>query len=132
MHFAQHSGKELVVNHNQEENLYLAIREAFDDMGRKLEETARIYQGHVKLHPEVRHGEIVRLFNEDQFGFIVTEGGDEYYFNSDNLVKHRFSYLRIGMPVHFIEKFDASGLRAVRVSVPRNHVSSHKKAFMFQ
>ncbi len=110
-------GKDLVINRNEQENLYLAIREAFVDMVRKVEESSRISQGDVKHHPPIVHGEIARLFTEDEFGFIVSANGDEYYFNADNLVKHRFDHLKIGMPVHFIEKMGNEGLKACRVSV---------------
>jgi len=110
-------GKDLIVNRNHEENLYLAITQAFDDMVRQLEETSRIMQGDIKHHPPVIHGEIARLFGQDQFGFILSSTGDEYYFNADNLVKQRFDNLKVGMPVQFIEKIGDEGLKACRVSV---------------
>lgn len=115
-------GKDLVVSKDQdEENLYLAIQEAFDDMVRQLEEASRIRQGDVKHHSLVIRGEIARLFSDDQFGFIVSTTGDEYYFNADNLVKHKFDSLKVGMPVHFIEKVGDEGLKACRVSVQLQH-----------
>ncbi len=33
---------ELVVNHNEQENLYLAIHKAFDDMSRQVKQTSQI------------------------------------------------------------------------------------------
>jgi len=111
--------KDLVVNHTEQENLYLAIREAFDNMVRKVEEADRMMDGEVKHHEPMLQGEIVRLFDEG-FGFIRDGGGDEYYFNKDNLVSEHFDKLQIGMEVHFIEKMGDEGLRACRVSVRRN------------
>lgn len=110
--------KDLVVNHNEQENLYLAIREAFDNMVRQVEEADQIMDGDVKFHPPVVQGEIIRLFDEG-FGFIRDGVGDEYYFNKDNLVNHTFQHLQVGMPVHFIESVGDEGLRACRVSVRR-------------
>lgn len=113
--------KNLVVNRNEQENLYTAIRDSFENMGRKVEETARMMQGDVKSHEPIVQGEIVRLFKDDRFGFIETNVGDEYYFNEDSLMNHSFVHLQVGMPVHFIEKVGDEGLIACRVSVRRNH-----------
>ena len=43
-------GHELVVNKVQHEDVYVALREAFDNMRRQLEDVVRIRQGKVKLH----------------------------------------------------------------------------------
>lgn len=109
--------KQLVVTNNEQENLYLAIREAFDDMSRQVEDAARKMKGDVKHHPPRLHGKIARLFDDGEFGFIESHNGDEYYFNSDCLHNHTFDYLKIGMPVQFIEKMGDDGMRACRVSV---------------
>jgi len=116
--------KELVVTNNEQENLYMAIRDAFNDMVRKIEDTARKMHGDIKHHPEIIHGKIERLFDDGEFGFITTSGGDEYYFNSDSLVNHTFQYLKIGMPVQFIEKMGDEGMRACRVSIRKE---AHKE-----
>lgn len=108
--------KELSSTHNQKENLYLSIADAFDDMLRQVEETSRRMQGHVKHHDDILHGEIARLFPVDQFGFIETSDGDEYYFNSGSLHHPHFDHLKVGMPVRFIAAWDADGPRAHRVS----------------
>lgn len=110
--------KDLVVNQNEQENLYLAIRESFDNMVRQIEAADRIMDGDVKHHAPLMQGEIIRLFDQG-FGFIRDSMGDEYYFNKDNLVNHTFQHLQIGMPVHFIESVGDEGLKACRVSVRR-------------
>ncbi len=107
-------GKELFVNHNEQEDLYVSIREAFDDMTRKVEEASRKIKGEVKVHPELIHGEVVRMF--DGYGFIVDENGDEYYFNEANVVHPRLKELEVGTPVHFIEAMGDEGPQAHRVS----------------
>ena len=43
-------GHEVVVDRDHHEDIYVALREAFDAAGRKLEELARIQRGDVKLH----------------------------------------------------------------------------------
>ena len=109
-------GKELVVNHNEQENLFMAIRDAFSDMVRQVEESAHKLHGDVKAHAPIIEGKIVRLFQEDSFGFIVTADGDEYYFNVDNVVHPKFHKLKVGMEVHFIEAMGKEGPQAHRVS----------------
>jgi len=109
-------GKELFVNRNEQEDLYVAIRDAFDDMARKLEEEMKIAQGEVKTHPELIHGRVARIFKDDDFGFIETENGQEYYFNAANVVHPHFDKLEVGTEVHFIEVMGDEGPRAHRVS----------------
>lgn len=109
-------GKELVVNHNEQEDLYVALRDAFDDMVRQLEKRMRIRQGDVKSHAELLRGKIVRLFKEDNFGFIETPDGEEFYFNANNVVHPSFEKLSVGITVQFIEFMGDEGPQAHRVT----------------
>ncbi|WP_264770159.1 HPF/RaiA family ribosome-associated protein [Coxiella burnetii] len=109
-------GKEFAVNRNEVEDLYVAIRDAFDDMARKVEEEMRMRMGHVKTHPELLQGEIVRLFKEKDFGFIATPDGEEFYFNAGNVVHPTFEKLEVGTTVQFIEAIGDDGAQAHRVS----------------
>jgi ribosome-associated translation inhibitor RaiA len=43
-------GRELVVNRAHHEDAYAAVRDAFDDVRRQLEEVLRIQRGNVKSH----------------------------------------------------------------------------------
>lgn len=113
-------GHELVVNRVEHEDAYIALRDAFDDMTRQLEELARRQRGMEKEHPHALHGEVVRLDDEGGFGFIRTPDGDEYYFGRDNLANARFEQLRIGSPVQFIAQAGAQGPQAKRVSVGKH------------
>jgi ribosomal subunit interface protein len=122
IHVTMPRKKELIANHNERENLYMAIRDAFDDMKRQVEDANRISQGDIKHHSTLLHGEIARLFEDGEFGFITDSTGDEYYFNADNLVNHSFEYLRVGMPVQFIEKMGDEGPKACRVSIRKEPV----------
>lgn len=108
-------GKELVVNHNAQENLYVSIRDAFNDMMRQLEERVRKLHGEVKTHPDLMQGKIVRIFEDDDFGFISTVNGEEYYFNADNVLHNRFKKLAVGTEVSFVESMGDEGPQAHRV-----------------
>lgn len=95
-------GHELVVNRVENEDVYVALRDAFNGMKRQLEDTVRRRRGMEKQHSQELHGEVVRLDEEDGFGFIRAPDGEEYYFGRENLVDARFEQLRIGSAVQFI------------------------------
>ena len=44
-------GHEVFVNREHDEDVYVAVRDAFDAAARKLEELARLQRGDVKTHP---------------------------------------------------------------------------------
>lgn len=111
-------GKELVSTHNHDENMYLSIRDGFDDMIRQLEEYSRMLRGHVKHHSPIIEGTVARMFDKG-FGFIETANGDEYYFNEDNVVHPKFATLKVGEHVRFIEHMGDQGMQAHRVSAHR-------------
>lgn len=111
----------LAVNHHEDENMYIAIRDAFESMARKIEDTMQRIRGEVKIHPEKMQGKIVRLFYRDNFGFIEDYSGVEYYFNSDNIVHPKFSSLKEGDTVSFIHTVGDEGPCAHRVSLRDNN-----------
>ena len=111
-------GKELVSSHNQNENMYMSIHKAFDDMTRLLEDYSHILHGKVKHHAPILEGTVARVFDKG-FGFIETANGDEYYFNEGNVVYPRFGHLKVGEHVRFIEFMGDEGMQAHRVSVHR-------------
>jgi ribosomal subunit interface protein len=65
-------GHELVVNRVQNEDVYVALRDAFDNMKRQLEDVVRKRRGQEKQHTLALHGELVRLDDAGGFGFIRT------------------------------------------------------------
>jgi ribosome-associated translation inhibitor RaiA/cold shock CspA family protein len=110
--------QELVVDRAEHEDLFVALREAFDSIARKLQQATHTQRGEVKQHEPELAGEIVRL--ADGFGFIRSAGGDEYYFGRDNLHGATFEQLRTGQAVHFLG--DGGGTetpRALRVTLAR-------------
>jgi cold shock CspA family protein len=110
-------GHELVVNRVQDEDVYVALRDAFDNMKRQLDEVVRKRRGQEKQHaPELR-GEVVRLDSEAGTGFIRTADGDEYYFSRDNLAGTPFEHMREGSRVEFLPEAGKQGRQAKRVSL---------------
>lgn len=116
-------GSELVVNRDMHEDLYVALRDAFDAAKRRLEDYGRRQRGETKNHEGELHGRVARIF-EDGFGFIETADGQEFYFNRDNLTHTTFDKLQVGHEVRFIEEGSGSeGLQAKRVSVGKQPVT---------
>ena len=116
-------GHELVVNRVRNEDVYVALRDAFDGMKRQLEDLVRIRRGQEKQHAVPLRGEIVRLDDEGGFGFIRTAAGDEYYFSRDNLASAPFEHVQTGAAVQFIPDLGGEGLQAKRVSLGKHGVA---------
>jgi ribosomal subunit interface protein len=113
-------GHELAVNRVQNEDVYVALRDAFDKMKRQLEDVVRKRRGEEKQHAVPLHGEVLRIDSEGRFGFIGTPDGDEYYFNHDNMVSTPFEHIEVGSAVQFIPEAGGEGLQAKRVSVGKH------------
>jgi len=109
-------GGELAVTREHDEDLQIALRDAFDAARRQLEDYARGQRGDVKRHPPEYTGRVARIDAEQGIGFIATEDGREYYFSRDNVVAPAFERLAVGTSVHFIEEVAGEGLQAKRVS----------------
>lgn len=113
-------GHELVVNRVQNEEVYVALRDAFDNMKRQLEDLVRQRRGQEKQHPVPLHGKVVRLDDEGGFGFIRTPAGDEYYFSRDNVAGTPFEHVQTGSTVQFISESSGQHLQAKRVSLGKH------------
>lgn len=118
-------GKELVVTHQENEDTYVAIRDAFNALTRQLEDYVRRRRGNVKTHDLPLHGFITRLFPEDKFGFIKGMDGNEYYFSATNIASTTFDHLAVGDPVCFLTEPTSEGFQARRITLEKhNHVAS--------
>ncbi|MBA4142971.1 MAG: ribosome-associated translation inhibitor RaiA [Nitrosospira sp.] len=115
-------GKEFVVNREGDEDVYVALRDAFDAAKRQLEDYGRRQRGEVKTHAPILHGKVVRLIAEDGYGFIQTPDGEELYFHRDNLAANNFDKLGEGSEVQFLEDIGSEGFQAKRVSTGKHHV----------
>jgi ribosomal subunit interface protein len=111
---------EVVVNREHHEDVFVALRDAFDTAARQLEDVLRVRRGEVKSHEVAQRGRIARLYAEDGCGFIETADGRELYFSRENVVQPPFEHLSVGDVVQFIEEAAAEGRQAKRVSVGRH------------
>jgi cold shock CspA family protein/ribosome-associated translation inhibitor RaiA len=92
------------------------VVEAFDALDRRLREHSQVVQKQIKTHAEVaEHGRVVRLFPEDDYGFIETDDGLEVYFHANALKKVKLSRLAPGMEVKFAQEAGDKGPQAIWV-----------------
>lgn len=117
--------KTLVVKRELHEDLYVAIREAFKDAVRQLEDFAQIRRGDVKHHAEFLVGRVIRLFPEGEYGFIETPYGEEYYFNAAQVLHTAFTEISIGDIVYFTEQVANDGLQATHIKLLEKRRPAH-------
>jgi len=110
-------GEEIVINRVENEDLYVAIRDAFDAANRKLEEQARRQRGDVKAHVEPPRGRVAKIYPDKDHGFIETNDGREIYFHRNSLIDLDFDRLKEGAEVVFLEEQGEKGPQAFRVAV---------------
>jgi cold shock CspA family protein len=97
------------------EDVYVAIRDTFDAVKRKLQDYARRRRGSVKLHESHQQARVSKLFPESGFGFLETPDGREIYFHKNSVVNEDFNHLRVGARVRFIEEQGEKGPQATAV-----------------
>jgi ribosomal subunit interface protein len=121
-------GKEILVNHagpnnHAHEDVYVAIRDAFNAAARQLEDHARKIRGEVKTHEAPPHGRVVRLFPYKGYGFIEMSDGREIYFHENSVVNGNFAQLEVDHEVRVVVVYDesAQGPQATTVSPIGKH-----------
>lgn len=109
-------GRELVVNRKLDQDVYVAIRDAFAALLRQLESYARIRRGDVKNHESANFGYVSKMFPDEGYGFIQSIDGDEFYFSMTNVSYPSYDQLFIGDMVQFIGATGSEGKQAHRVT----------------
>jgi len=110
-------GTELVVKRELDKDLYVAVRDAFRDARRKLEDFVREQRGDVKCHEEAPHAVISNLFADKGYGFLTTPDGLDVYFHANSVINEDFGKLKVGMKVRFVKKTGDKGPQASTVTV---------------
>lgn len=119
-------GKELAVtrkHHEQHahEDIYVAIRDAFDAMKRQLANYARRQRGDVKSHEEPAFGRVSELFPAENYGRIQTPDGRHIYFHRNSVLNSGYEKLATGSEVRFVEEAGEQGPQASTVTVVGKH-----------
>jgi len=110
-------GGEIAVKRAPNEDLYVAIRDAFQAARRKLEDFAREQRGDVKNHSESPHAVISSLFPDKGYGFLTTPDGLDIYFHEHSVINKKLGSLKVGMKVRFVLENGEKGPQASTVTV---------------
>jgi len=118
---------ELLVSHghhhqdHSHEDVYVAIRDAFDAMKRQLEDYARKRRGNVKQHNTPAHGRVLVLIPEEDYGKIETADERVIYFHRNSVLDNAFNKLDVGSEVRFVEDMGERGPQASTVTLVGKH-----------
>jgi cold shock CspA family protein len=107
--------------HHAHEDVYVAIRDAFDAARRRIEDYARRRRGQVKHHEVPAHGIIVQLFPERDYGTIATRDDRRVYFHRNSVVGADFEQLDMDAEVRFVEEMGEQGPQASTVKLIGKH-----------
>lgn len=113
---------ELVVSRDQHadrthEDVYVAIRDAFDAAQRQLKNYARKQRHNVKTHDATPRGKVTEVFPHMDYGLIHTSDGREVYFHRNSVLNGGFDHLELGTPVRFAEEMGEEGPQASTVQL---------------
>jgi len=113
-------GHEIAINRDpprdqSHEDVYVAIRDAFNALVRRIEDATRERRGDVKTHTEQPSGEVVRIFPEKDYGFIEDKAAGEIYFHANAVHNNGFRKLKVGARVRYQAEPGDHGLQATIV-----------------
>jgi ribosomal subunit interface protein len=108
-------------SHHSHEDVYVAIRDAFDAIRRQLEDYTRRRRGELKTHETPAHGCVAELFPEEGYGKIETPDHRRVYFHRNSLIGSDFDKIEIGTEVRFSEEMGELGPQASTVRIVGKH-----------
>jgi ribosomal subunit interface protein len=88
--------------HHAHEDVYVAIRDAFDAARRQLEDHARTSRDEIKTHAVPDHGRVESLIADEGYGFIAAVDGSTLYFHRNSVTNGEFDHLTVGDEVRFV------------------------------
>lgn len=131
IHLVLPGGREVAVSHNPqagraEHDMYSSIQDAFEAARRQLRDEVRQMEGKVKTHAGgvEQIGQVIRIFPEDGYGFIVTPSGHEVFFSQKKVKHNGFGQMQIGTRVYFEEEMGDKGPLATTVRIA--HDAAHE------
>ena len=107
--------------HHAHEDVYVAMRDAFNAVERQLKSRIRVSRGKVKNHEVPPHGRIVALKPDQDYGLIATADGREIYFHRNSVLNGDLDRLDVGAEVRFNEEMGDKGPQATSVQVIGKH-----------
>jgi len=115
-------GGEIVANRAQDEDVFVAIRDAFSAAVRQLEEHNRIRRGDVKVHDVPHVARVSKIFPAQGYGFLETPDRREIYFHRNSVLDPGFDRLEPGVDVQYVEEAGNEGPQARMVTTGKHRV----------
>lgn len=121
-------GAEIVVSRDRgvdhsHEDVYVAIRDAFDAARRQLQDRHRKSHHKVKTHEVPPHGRITELAADEGYGRIESSDGRSIYFHQNSVLNDEFTRLEVGSEVRFSEAQGDEGPQASSVQrIGKHHI----------
>ncbi|KTD17670.1 HPF/RaiA family ribosome-associated protein [Legionella jordanis] len=117
---------ELVVSrepsdHHAHEDVFVAIRDAFDAIKRQLQNYAHQRRGEIKHHEIPNYGRVLEVCPPADYGYIETPDGRQIRFTSNSLIDYDFEKLEVGDRVRFAEVENSEEPVASTVYVERSN-----------
>ena len=122
----RYAGGEVVASrdpsaHHAHEDVYVAVRDAFNAARRQLQDRMRIRRGDVKPHDHEPHGKVVSIDAEHNSGVITTSDGREIYFHRNSVLDGAFEHLKPGSEVRLSIEQGEKGPQASTVRAIGKH-----------
>lgn len=112
-------------------DLRVAISDAFNAAGRRLQDFARRQRGDTKTHAPASEARVSRVFLDQGYGFLTTPDGQEIYFHKNSVLGQGFGRLKAGTLVSFVEEPGEKGPQASTVRIlpkQRGHVAEKARS----
>lgn len=103
--------------HAAREDIYVAIRDAFNAAARKLQDHTRRRRGKIKIHESTPIARVAKIFPIEDYGFLQTSDGREIYFHKNCVLSPGFDRLEVGTEVFYAEELGEKGPQASTVRV---------------
>lgn len=116
------AGVEVAVTRVQDEDVFVAIRDAFAAATRRIEDHSRKLRGDVKTHDVPHNARVTKLFPAQGYGFIQTPDGREVYFHRNSVTDPTFDDLEIGSEVFYTEEEGNEGPQARSLTMGKHRV----------
>jgi ribosomal subunit interface protein len=116
-------GAEIVIKREENEDVYVAIRDAFNAARRRLRDRRRQQQidAVVPREEPQPHARVSRLFPIEGYGFLETPDGRDIYFHRNSVLHEAFDHLELGETVRYVEEEGEKGPQASTVICAARH-----------
>lgn len=110
-------GREIAINRDppqdqSHQDVYVAIRDAFEALVRRIEDVSRERRGDIKTHTAQPSAAVVRIFPEESYGFLADPEAGEVYFHANSVANKGFGRLKVGSKVRYQAELGDKGLQA--------------------